>query len=80
MTGFGARNIEYMQAFAEEYPDQEFMQQVVAQLPRGHNEHGSRVTGPDYEARVQPDAPRSDSWTTTHKLAGCCTASGSSRA
>jgi hypothetical protein len=80
MTRFGARNLEYMRAFAEAYPDQEFVQQVVAQVPRGHNEHGSWVTDLDYEATVLPDAPRSDSWTTTHKLAGCGTASGSSRA
>ncbi len=37
MTGFGARNLKYMRAFAEAYPDQEFVQQVVAQLPWGHN-------------------------------------------
>jgi hypothetical protein len=34
MTGFGARNLEYMRAFAEAYPDQEFVHQVVAQLPQ----------------------------------------------
>jgi predicted nuclease of restriction endonuclease-like (RecB) superfamily len=37
MTGFGARNLKYMRAFAEAYPDQQFVQQVVAQLPWGHN-------------------------------------------
>lgn len=37
MTGFGARNLKYMRAFAEAYPDQKFVQQVVAQLPWGHN-------------------------------------------
>ena len=37
MTGFGARNLKYMRAFAEAYPDQQFVQQVVAQLPWGHS-------------------------------------------
>ena len=33
MRGFRARNLKYMRAFAEAYPDKEFVQQVVAQLP-----------------------------------------------
>lgn len=37
MTGFGARNLKYMRAVAEAYPDEQFVQQVVAQLPWGHN-------------------------------------------
>lgn len=37
MTGISARNLKYMRAFAEAWPDQEFVQQVVAQLPWGHN-------------------------------------------
>lgn len=36
MRGFRTRNLKYMRAFAEAYPDQEFVQQVVAQLPWGH--------------------------------------------
>jgi predicted nuclease of restriction endonuclease-like (RecB) superfamily len=36
MHGFRPRNLKYMRAFAEAYPDQEFVQQVVAQLPWGH--------------------------------------------
>lgn len=36
MRGFRARNLKYMRAFAEAYPDQDFVQQVVAQLPWGH--------------------------------------------
>ena len=35
MRGFRARNLKYMRAFAEAYPDQEFVQQVVAHH-RGH--------------------------------------------
>lgn len=37
MTGISARNLKYMRAFAEAWPDREFVQQVVAQLPWGHN-------------------------------------------
>ena len=35
-SGFRARNLRYMRALAEAYPDAEFVQQVVAQLPWGH--------------------------------------------
>jgi predicted nuclease of restriction endonuclease-like (RecB) superfamily len=37
MTGLSARNLKYMRAFAEAWPDREFVQQVVARLPWGHN-------------------------------------------
>jgi len=37
MKGFSTRNLKYMRKFAEEYSDPEFVQQVVAQLPWGHN-------------------------------------------
>ncbi len=37
VTGFGSRNLKYMRALAEAYPDAEFVQQLVAQLPWGHN-------------------------------------------
>ena len=37
MKGFSARNLKYMRAFAEAWPDAEFVQQLVAQLPWGHN-------------------------------------------
>ena len=36
-TGFSVRNLKYMKKIAEEYPDFEFVQQVVAQIPWGHN-------------------------------------------
>jgi predicted nuclease of restriction endonuclease-like (RecB) superfamily len=35
MKGFSTRNLKYMRKFAEEYPDAEFVQQLVAQLPWG---------------------------------------------
>jgi predicted nuclease of restriction endonuclease-like (RecB) superfamily len=37
MKGFSPRNLKYMRAFAEAWPDSEFVQQVAAQLPWGHN-------------------------------------------
>ena len=36
-TGYSVRNLKYMAKFAGEYPDPEFVQQVVAQIPWGHN-------------------------------------------
>lgn len=36
-TGYSVRNLKYMAKFAAEYSDIEFVQQVVAQLPWGHN-------------------------------------------
>ncbi|MDO5398332.1 MAG: DUF1016 N-terminal domain-containing protein [bacterium] len=35
--GYSVRNLKYMAKFAEEYTDKEFVQQVVAQIPWGHN-------------------------------------------
>ncbi len=37
LKGFSPRNLKYMRALAEAYPDAEFVQQVVAQIPWGHN-------------------------------------------
>lgn len=37
MKGFSPRNLKYMRMFAEAWPDEQFVQQVVAQLPWGHN-------------------------------------------
>ena len=36
-TGYSVRNLKYMAKFAATYPDAEFVQQVVAQIPWGHN-------------------------------------------
>jgi predicted nuclease of restriction endonuclease-like (RecB) superfamily len=36
MRGFSARNLKYMRAFAEAWPDVEFVQAVLAQLPWYH--------------------------------------------
>ncbi len=37
MKGFSPRNLKYMRAFAQAWPDAELVQQVAAQLPWGHN-------------------------------------------
>jgi predicted nuclease of restriction endonuclease-like (RecB) superfamily len=37
MKGFSRRNLLYMRSFAEEWPDAQFVQQAVAQLPWGQN-------------------------------------------
>ena len=39
MTGISPRNLKYMRAFAEAWPDEVIVRQLVAQLPRGHNTH-----------------------------------------
>lgn len=36
MKGFSTRNLKYMRKFAAEYPDSQFVQQAVAQIPWGH--------------------------------------------
>lgn len=37
MKGFSRTNLLYMRAFAEAYPDEAIVQQVVGQIPWGHN-------------------------------------------
>lgn len=37
VKGFSTRNLKYMRAFAEAYPDEKFVQQVAAQIPWFHN-------------------------------------------
>jgi predicted nuclease of restriction endonuclease-like (RecB) superfamily len=37
LKGFSARNLKYMRALAEAFPDEAIVQQVVAQLPWGHH-------------------------------------------
>lgn len=36
MKGFSPRNLKYMRAFAEAWPEAEFVQAVLAQLPCYH--------------------------------------------
>lgn len=37
MKGFSPRNLKYMRAFAQAYPEEAFVQQVAAQIPWFHN-------------------------------------------
>ena len=37
MKGLSSRNLAYMRAFAEAWPDRSIVQQAVAKLPWGHN-------------------------------------------
>ncbi len=37
MKGFSPRNLKYMRAFAEAWPEEVIVQQLVAQIPWGHN-------------------------------------------
>ena len=37
MKGFSRTNLMYIRAFAETYPDEQIVQQVVGQIPWGHN-------------------------------------------
>jgi predicted nuclease of restriction endonuclease-like (RecB) superfamily len=37
VSGYSSRNLKYMRAFAEAYPDEGFVQQVAAQIPWYHN-------------------------------------------
>jgi predicted nuclease of restriction endonuclease-like (RecB) superfamily len=37
IKGFSPRNLHYMRAFAEAYPDEGMLQQIFANLPWGHN-------------------------------------------
>jgi predicted nuclease of restriction endonuclease-like (RecB) superfamily len=37
MKGFSPRNLGYMKRFAQTYPDESILQQLVAKLPWGHN-------------------------------------------
>lgn len=37
MTGFSSRNLKYMRAFAQAYPDESIVHQLAAQLPWTHN-------------------------------------------
>jgi predicted nuclease of restriction endonuclease-like (RecB) superfamily len=37
VEGFSPRSLKYMRALAEAWPEEEFVQQLIAQLPWGHN-------------------------------------------
>ncbi len=69
LKGFSARNLKYIRAFAEAWPDKAFMQQAVAQIPWGHRSRlrvrrqdellavGSRRSAPTTRPRRSDDRP-----------------------
>lgn len=51
MKGFSRRSLHYMRTLAEVYPDEQFVQHAVAQIPWGHNVRLlDRVKDPDERA------------------------------
>jgi predicted nuclease of restriction endonuclease-like (RecB) superfamily len=38
MSGFSPRNLKYMRALAEAYPDEQIVLRLIAQIPWGHNQ------------------------------------------
>jgi predicted nuclease of restriction endonuclease-like (RecB) superfamily len=51
LRGYSVRNLKYMRAFAESWPDRPIVQQLAAQIPWGHNcVLLDRVTDPDARA------------------------------
>lgn len=65
MKGFSARNLIYMRAFAEAWPDAEIVQQTVAQLPWGHNVLLlTQLKDPTLRKRYAQQA-RSEGWSRT---------------
>jgi predicted nuclease of restriction endonuclease-like (RecB) superfamily len=69
MKGFSPCNLKYMRAFAEAWPDEEFVQQAVAQIPWGHNirildhvkeRRAREMVRPGYAGtRLEPRCPNS---------------------
>jgi hypothetical protein len=37
IQSFSPRNLKYMRTFAEAYPDEQIVKQLVSQIPWGHN-------------------------------------------
>ena len=69
MKGFSPRNLKYMRAFAEAWPDEEIVQQAVARLPWGHNvrlldriesrDEQAMIRAACHRARMEPCGSRS---------------------
>jgi predicted nuclease of restriction endonuclease-like (RecB) superfamily len=84
MQGLSARNLKYMRAFAEAWPAGEVVQQVVAQLPWGHNvrlldrltDRASRVYG--MRKRSSSMAGAGPCWS-TRSSPGCASVRARSR-
>lgn len=76
MTGLSPRKLKYMRAFAEAWPDPPIVQQLVAQLPWGHNirlleafkqPEARLVRDPGRRARLEPRRPDPPDRRTAHR-------------
>nr|WP_234711125.1 DUF1016 N-terminal domain-containing protein [Nostoc punctiforme] len=59
MKGFSAHNLKYMRAFAEAYPDEQIVQQLVAQIPWGYTE--TLIASGDIDKSMGGEIPPSKS-------------------
>lgn len=74
MTGLSPRNLQYMRAFAEAYPNREFVQQVVAQIPWGHNIQLLQKISDAEQRQWYARQAIEQGWTRsvlTHQIEGC---------
>jgi predicted nuclease of restriction endonuclease-like (RecB) superfamily len=62
MKGFSRRNLLYMRSFAEQWPEAEFVQQAVAQIPWGHNIQIIAKCGSVAEARFYIEQTLEQGW------------------
>ena len=53
VKGYSVRTLKYMAKFAETYPEEQFVQQVVAQIPWGHNVVRKRYGGRGEQAAAR---------------------------
>ncbi len=60
--GFSERNLKYMRAFAEAWPDPAIVQQVVAQIPWGHSVRILDKTNSAEERRFYADKTLEHGW------------------
>jgi hypothetical protein len=56
MTGVSARNLKYMRAFSEAWPDEAIVQQLAAQIPWFHQ----LIAEVEEEKRTRPTTPEED--------------------
>lgn len=62
MKGFSARNLKYMRAFAEAWPDGEFVQELLAQLPWYHQLALLEKLNSDEERRWYAERAITNNW------------------
>lgn len=62
VKGFSTRNLKYMRAFAEAWPDEDFVQQAVAQIPWGHNVRILEKVADPVQRRFYIEQTRANGW------------------